>query len=267
MAIITISRGSFSKGKEVAEKVAKKLRYTSVSREVIIRASEEFNIPEIKLARAIHDAPSFLERFTFGRERYLAHIESTILDYCQRDKVVYHGLAGHFFVKDVAHVLKVRIIADLDDRIAVDMARRKISRQQALEQLEADDYERRQWSLKIFGVDNADPKLYDLVLSIHRLTVNDAVNIICHTVQLPRFKTTAASRKTMNNLALAARVKAAIVSQYPTSTVTAHGGRVLVHLKASGVLEPAIKDEIKSLAKKIPGVKGIRIHVIPISLI
>ena len=114
MAIITISRGSFSKGKEVAEKVAQKLGYTSVSREIIIKASKEFNIPEIKLAKAIHDAPSFWERFTFGRERYVAHIASTILEYFQRDNVVYHGLAGHFFVRHISHVLKVRIIADIE---------------------------------------------------------------------------------------------------------------------------------------------------------
>lgn len=35
MAIITISRGSYSKGKEVAEKVAEKLGYECISRDVL----------------------------------------------------------------------------------------------------------------------------------------------------------------------------------------------------------------------------------------
>ena len=266
MAIITISRGSFSKGKEVAEKVAQRLHYASVSREVIIRASEEFNIPEIKLATAIHDAPSFLERFTFGRERYLAHIESTILEYFQKDNVVYHGLAGHFFVKNISHVLKVRIVADLGDRIATEMVRQNISREQALAQLQDDDYDRRQWSLKLFGIDTRDPQLYDLVIHIHKLKVDDAVDIICHTVRLPRFQTTPESQQALDNLALAAKVKARIIGEYPIAKVTAQGGRVMVHLQAAAVVEPTAEARIKNLAGDISGVTQIQVHVIPLTI-
>ena len=79
MAIITISRGSYSKGKEVAERVAERLSYNCISREILVDASEYFNIPEIKLVRALHDAPSVLERFTYGKERYLAFFEATFL--------------------------------------------------------------------------------------------------------------------------------------------------------------------------------------------
>jgi cytidylate kinase len=267
MAIITISRGSFSKGKEVAEKVAKKLQYTSVSREILIKASKEFNIPEIKLAQAMHDAPSFLERFTFGRERYLAHIASTLLDYFKQDNVVYHGLAGHFFVADIPHVLKVRIIADLKDRIATEMAQQHISREQALEQLRDDDHERRQWSLKLYGVDSSDPGLYDLVLHIHKLTADDAVEIICRAVQATCFQTTKESQQALDNLALAAKVKACIVNTYPTANVTAQEGLVLVHLKAAGVLEPAIEEEINTLIGEMPGIKEVKVHLTPLSLV
>ena len=42
MAIITISRGSYQKGKEVAEKVARKLGYECISREILLEASDEF---------------------------------------------------------------------------------------------------------------------------------------------------------------------------------------------------------------------------------
>ena len=101
MAIITISRGSYSRGKEVAEKVAKKLGYDCISRDILLDASEMFNIPEIKLVRAIEDAPSILDRFNNGKERYVAYIQAALLKYFQEDRIVYHGLAGHFFVKDI----------------------------------------------------------------------------------------------------------------------------------------------------------------------
>lgn len=71
MAIITISRGSYSKGKEVAVQVAEELGCRCIAREVILDASKEFDIPEIRLVRAIHDAPSILERLTGGRKNTL----------------------------------------------------------------------------------------------------------------------------------------------------------------------------------------------------
>ncbi|MBS3779499.1 MAG: cytidylate kinase family protein, partial [Desulfovermiculus sp.] len=47
MAIITISRESYSQGRQVAEKLGQRLGYKVISREVLISTSEEFNIPEI----------------------------------------------------------------------------------------------------------------------------------------------------------------------------------------------------------------------------
>jgi len=82
MPIITISRGSYSKGKEVAEKVAERLGYKCVAREIILSASKEFNIPEIKFARAIHDAPSIFDRVTYGREKYTAYLQAAFLKGC-----------------------------------------------------------------------------------------------------------------------------------------------------------------------------------------
>ena len=72
MAIITISRGSYSRGKEVAETPAEKLDYEYVSRDILLETCEEFSIPEIRLVKALHDAPSILDRFTHGRERYIS---------------------------------------------------------------------------------------------------------------------------------------------------------------------------------------------------
>ncbi|MCL4500397.1 MAG: cytidylate kinase-like family protein, partial [Deltaproteobacteria bacterium] len=103
MSIITISRGSYSRGKEVAEKLAQSLGYECLSRDILLEASERYNIPEIKLIRAIHDAPSILERFTYNKEQYVAYIRAALLRHVQKDNVVYHGLAGHFMLQGIPH--------------------------------------------------------------------------------------------------------------------------------------------------------------------
>ena len=76
MAIVTISRGSYSRGKEVAEALADKLGYECVSRDILLETCEEFSIPETRLVKALHDAPSILDRFSHGRERYISYFRA-----------------------------------------------------------------------------------------------------------------------------------------------------------------------------------------------
>ena len=211
MPIITISRGSYSRGKEVAEKLARKLGYECISRDILLEASEQFNIPEIKLIRAIHDAPSILERFTHGKERYVAFLRSTLLKHVQKDNVVYHGLAGHYFLQGIPHVIKVRIMADLEDRVQEEMRRENISAEEARNILRKDDDERRRWGIQVYGVDTWDPKLYDMVLHIKSLTVDDAVDLISKAAQLPRFQATPESQRLLDDMVQAAGAEAARV--------------------------------------------------------
>ena len=146
MAIITISRGSYSRGKEVAEKVAEKLGYECIGREALIEASIEYDVPEVRIGRGAYDAPSILDRFTGGKERYIAYIQSVLTSRVRKDNVVYHGLAGQYLLKDVAHVLKVRIIAPLEYRVNVVMERDNVSEQKAISILRKSDEERYRWT-------------------------------------------------------------------------------------------------------------------------
>ena len=211
MAIITISRGSYHRGREVAEKVAQKLGYAVLSRDILLEASEEFNIPEIKLIRAIQDAPSILDRVTRQKEKFVAYIRAALLKHVQKDNVVYHGLFGHFFLQDIPHVLKVRIVADLEARVADEVKREGISESKARQIIIKDDEERRKWALHLYGADWWDATLYDLVIHLKTITVDDAVDLLCQVVQLPGFQTTPESQEAINSLMEAALMEVAPV--------------------------------------------------------
>src|SRR5512135_1370921 len=233
MAIITISRGSYSRGKEVAEKLAQSLGYECLSRDILLEASERYNIPEIRLIRAIHDAPSILERFTYSKEQYVAYIRAALLRHAQKDNVVYHGLAGHFLLKDIPHVLKVRIIADLEDRVNEEMKREKISAEEARRILLKDDEERRKWGLKVYGTDTWDPNLYDLLIHIKCLRVNDAVDIIKCALKAPCFQSTPEGQRVVDEMSLAARIEAALVQEIPSIKVEVKEGEIYISLRGA----------------------------------
>jgi len=260
MAIVTISRGSYSRGKEVAEKVAQKLGYDCIARDTILEASKQSHIPEIQLVRAIHDAPSILGRFTYQKEQYVAHIQAALVRSVRRDNVVYHGLAGHFLLKGISHVLKVRIIADIDDRVKLEMEREGVSDKEARRILTKDDEQRRKWSKYLYGIDTKDPSLYDLVIHVKKMTVDDAVDTICGVASLKSFQASAQSQKAMDDLYLACEVKVQVIHLKPDMEVRADGGTVLVKIKALHSQEQDLAMRIRGIAETIPGVGEIRVQ-------
>jgi cytidylate kinase len=264
MAVITISRGSYSRGKEIAEKVAAKLGYECISRDLLLEVSKEHNIPELKLIHAIHDAPSILERLGRKDEKYIAFIKSALLRRLKEDDIVYHGLAGHFFVKDVPHVLKVRVLSDMEDRVRLEAERKNFDAEEARRILEKDDEERRKWSQRLYGINTADPSLYDLVVHIKQLTVDDAVDLICDCVSKEQFKTTPESQRMIEDLALSADIQKALMDVGPDIEVCVDNKIAYIETEAAISDEYNFVNEIRGVVETFDGISDIKIECHPI---
>lgn len=263
MAIITISRGSYSRGKEVAEQVAARLGYDCISREVLLDASQRFNIPEVKLIRAIHNTPGMLDRFGHDRRAYIAYIRSALIQRVRKDKVVYHGLAGHFLIEGISHVLKVRIISDLNNRISAEAAREHISREKAKSLLQKDDQERRKWAQALYGKDPWDSSLYDLVIQIQKLHVDDAVDFICQAAAKQQFCATDASQQRIDDLFLACQIKAAVVEIDANAGVTSEYGNVLIYTQTGERTVRRLQKRIQSLNAEYSDINNLEIRTGP----
>ncbi len=263
MSIITISRGTYSKGKEIAERMADILGYRCISREILLEASQEFNIPEVKLVRALHDAPSVLNRFTYGKEKYIAFIREALLESVLDDNVIYHGLAGHFLLKGIPHIFKVRIVANLEDRVKEEMRRKDISEKEARHILNKDDEERRKWSLYLYGIDTADASLYDMVIHIDKLKVDEAVDIMVNAARHPCFQSSAESRNILVDLSLAAKAETALVDRMPTVKVSCKDRCLYISMNAPLSQEARIIRETNELLRYIDGIKSTKISITP----
>jgi cytidylate kinase len=260
MAIITISRGSYSRGKEVAETVAARLGYKCISRDVLLDASKRFNIPEVKLIRAIHDAPSLLRRMGHDRNAYMAYIRSAMTWRVREDNIVYHGLAGHILLQGVSHVLKVRIIADIENRAAAEAAREGISLEKARELLVKDDEERRRWSQSLYGKDPWDCHLYDLVFHVNKLSTDDAVDFICQAAELPQFHATETSQQKMEDLALACRIKTAIIDVDKDADVTCEYGNLIIYSQAGERAVRKLEKRAAALLGEVSEINNLEVH-------
>jgi len=273
MAVITISRGSFSHGQEIAEKVAEMLGYACVSREILVEAAQLFNVSERKLIRSLNDAPNLLDRLVHGKERYLEYLKVTLLEYARKGNVVYHGHAGHLLLTEIPQVLKIRIIADKDDRIRLLQKRENVTKEKAAEIIENEDKNRIQWTRYLYKMDINDPKLYDIVINIGNLTIEDACGIICLVARSRSFRTTDESKHAVEDIAIASRLKAAL-KPLCDAEVFVKNGDVYVTVapqkrKKTGYSSPALQQhvgevyqldltrEINEIANSILGVKKV----------
>ncbi len=263
MGIITISRGSYSRGTKVAQRLAEKLGYECVSREILLKASKDFNIPEVKLIRAIKSAPSIFDHFKNGKKKYIAFIREAFLEQIQKDNIIYHGLAGHFFTQDIPNILKVRITANIDYRIKVVMRREKVGEEKALQILEKIDKERSEWSMYLYGIDTRNHELYDIVMHIDCLRVAGTTELLYDLAKRPCFQSTPESQKKMNDMLIAAKVYSAIVDKYPEAKVKCKDGSVLISVESSLSAEKELSRNFEHIIKNIKGVKEVKTFVIP----
>lgn len=262
MPIITISRGSYHHGKSIAEKLAEKLGYSCLSRDQILEDLDEFHLPEIKMVRNLHDTFAALDRFAHGKKRYTSAIRSAILQLFQKGNVVYHGLVAHHFVREISHVLKVRIIADIANRVADEMAREKISQAQAYNILKNDDEERRKWGMFLYGVDVMDAEAYNLIIRIGHLSEDDAVDIIIKASSLPTFQETPASKRALADAAMTALVSRKLFD-YPLATVTSKEGQLIISLKVPEEQQQIVRERIDHMLLTIPDLVQYTVHFEP----
>jgi len=258
MPIITISRGSASGGRSLAEGLAERLGYALVSREDIIREASGSGVAENELQEALLKPVRFWDRFGHERRRYLAFVQQAICERAKDDCLIYHGNAGHILLHGIAHVLCVRLIAPLAYRVAVVMERRGMTEAEAFGYIDDLDRQRRDWTRFLYGVDWLDPSLYDMTISLQTLTVDGAADLVAAAARRVEFQPTPESRTAMANLLVASRVRAALAAHPTTASadvdVRADGG--LVHLR--GKVRPAsLINPILQVARGVPGVQDI----------
>ncbi len=262
MSIIAISRGTFSGGEAVAGSVAERLGYRCVSREVVFEAAWGYGVPADELLAAMEKRPSLWERLAGKRTAHLTFMRAALCEFARGGNLVYHGHLGHLLLPGISHVLRVRVIADLEYRIRAAMENQKLGQEEAKAYIQKVDKERRQWTRFLFDVDWDDPSLYDVVLTLGCMTLTAASDMVVQLAEQPEFRPTAASTKAMQDLTLGSRV-AAVLARDPRTA-----GANLEAVADDGVVRitgttqsPLLIEAVPLAARQIEGVKDIKNEV------
>ena len=256
MPIITISRGTFSGGKALAEAAAQKLGYRCIDREQIVQKAAAWGVSQDDLRTALEKPPSFLGQSPQTKYIYLALIQAALTEEVRSGKAIYHGLGGHLLLGRGPHALRVRIIAPMEFRIEKVQSCLKCNRKEALAYIEKMDQDRRKWTRFLYDLDWADPSLYDIVINLEQINLQEACELICFTSQQKCFEFTPERQKAMDNLAMASRVKANLAMDTATSDcqfeVVAESGSVSIK---GEIIGPAQAKKISEIVRAVPGIQ------------
>jgi cytidylate kinase len=260
MSIITISRGLFSSGQALAERVAAMLGYRSMSRELLLEAATRYEIPEAKLTELMETPPEVTPIKPELLRLYRVVMQAAMCEVVRGGKIVYHGHGGQEFLPDIQHVLKVRLLAPLAYRVARVREQRQMDQASAYLYIARVDDVRARRVEEFFGVDWQDPRRYDLLLNMGRLSLEQAAERVAEWAKRPEFQPTAASEQALQDLTVKARVEAALAVKEETRSVVLN---ILVHqgtVHAWGGL-PGFGLE-REVMRVIEGVEGVR-DVVP----
>lgn len=257
MAIIMISRGTLSGGKALAERVADRLGYPCLSRAETVRETiDKFGISEKEMISAINEPPPFWQQVHRRRISFIKAFSAVLMEHIKGENLVYHGHVGHLMLGPVSHVLRVRVIADMEFRIKGAMTRKNLGREEAIAHINKIDRQRDKWTRFLYDVEWKDASLYDVLFNLEHLSVDVAADAIVHMAGMDAFKPTPQSQKAFADLILSSRVWSALAIDghvmVSNITVSADAGIVTISGGASSV------KAINAIAEVAQGVEGVK---------
>lgn len=269
MAIITISRGTMSGGESLAKALSARLNYPTLGRELLVEAAATIGVPEDTLRQRFEKSPNLWARLTTNRKLYVAAVQASLAEHAATGNLVYHGNAGHLLLKGVPTVLRVRLIAPMEQRVRTVMERQHMTEAAATEYIQSVDEDRIRWTRLLYGVDWSDPSLYDLVFNLEHLSVPAIGAMIAQAVEQPAFSPGASVKKALADFVLSCRVRVALATNPQTQSVDfdirADDGAVEMRgeLPEAGMLADTRlrdRDEVLRTARSVVGVKQVALR-------
>lgn len=259
MTVIALTQEMGSLAKDVAEKLAADLGLQVMRHEVVDNVSSRLHVPTSLIHRLREGKAGALERLRADRGSLAVYMTEEVLDVAARGNVVLRGWGATCLLRAVPHVVCVRVTRPFAQRVA--WLQESLGNDDVgfvEEEIRRSDRAHAARMNAQFGVTWGDPLLYDLVLNTGRVSVESCAQQIAALARRPEFAETEASRAMLQNLALEARVRAALRADEATRavdvTVASSAGRVVL---TGMVLDADEMPAAERVAAAVPGVTSV----------
>ena len=263
MSVITVFSGVFCGEQDIIADVTASTGYRSVTdSEILSRAQKVSGVSKDKLKRAFSSKTSVFNKFTQEKECTIACLRLAVAELLAEDNLAVCGFLGLLIPKDISHVIRICPIADMKYRIRQAVEKEGFSEKEAKKAIRLADGDRAAWTNTLF--DQSDPwenSLYDIVIPMSKMDIARAGALIEGNMLKDIVRPTVQSQKAVNDFLLAAKVEVALSGQGHIVTVNATDGAVTLSINKHVLMLGRLKEELKSLAEKVPGVASVQTQV------
>jgi cytidylate kinase len=191
---VTVSRQAGCGAVLVAEKVAKYLdehapnpgvKWTIFDRQLMIKVLEDHKLPTSLLKILPEDRTSYVQDTLADifnvhptADKMVKLIAETILHLAEAGNVIIVGRGANIVTAKMPHVLHVRLVADLEDRIGRVCKEYNKSPEAARRYCLEEDPARTRYMKSYFNTDINDPLHYHLIINTSRMGYENAARLI-----------------------------------------------------------------------------------------
>ena len=259
MPVIALTQGMGSLAQDIAERLADKLGLATLQHEVAERVADRMHVPKSLISRLRAGKLGPIERLHTDRDSVAVYSAEEVLETAARGNVVLRGWGATCLLRSVPHVPCVRIMRPFAKRVQWLMAELDTDDVELAEsEIRRSDHSNATRMHEQFGVDWGDPVNFDLVLNTERLSVETCVLQLEALLARPEFAETEASRARLQDMALAAHVRAALRADADTRDVDVSiecaAGQVVLRGIVVDAAEHAAAERV---AARVAGVAGV----------
>ncbi|RST56056.1 cytidylate kinase family protein [Variovorax sp. MHTC-1] len=259
MPVIAMTQEMGSLAKDVSLRLAESLGLAVMRHEAIERVADRAQVSTSLIGRLRDGKAGLVERLTTDKRSVALYTAEELFALADRGNVVLRGWGATCLLRPVPHVVCVRVTRSFKKRVEwlmghlgtddVEFAEAELRRSDQAHASRMNDQ---------FGVTWGDPVLYDLVLNTDRLSVESCVEQISLLASRPEFAETPESRAMLADMALEARVRAAL-KEHPATrdiniTINARQGQVALR---GIVLDAEERSQTEDVAAAVAGVQSV----------
>lgn len=262
MAVITVFGASFCQSDVMSQKLSQRLGYRLIDdRKIINKASKFYGIAQNRFDKKLCHRTSIFEQFTHEKKFLVGYFKSIIAEYMRKDAIVFHGYAGHLIPRNISHVLRVCLIADVEFRLNQLLKEKKITKEEATKRIQKDDQGRREWREYFVSRKSSNQTLYDIILPIDKTNLEQAIDRVIDEVGKDSLKPTDASVSAVRDFVLASEVEVALAREGHAVGVSASDGKVCLTIDKQVAALSRLKEELKEIVEGVAEVENIEIRI------
>lgn len=233
MGILTISREFGSGGREIGRIVAEAKNYAYLDKEKLLSEMSSKGGNWEKWAADFDErCPTTWEKFDWSFRGFTALMQSALLNHAVRDNIVIMGRGANLLLKDIPHVLSIRIMAPMAERVQRIMQREAVNQVTAQWMIKKIDQERSCFLYSMYGKHAETPDGYDLVINTGSRSFEAVAEMVKTLLEEKEKLRTSESQRILDMRAAAAKVKAGLATDrslfIPTLEVESDRSRILL---------------------------------------